>query len=135
MNRVRDIKRRQKASLLYKTISELFLHTAQEDTRLQELFVNRVELSPDKGVCWIYFYTAYGEDYFEQLRPVVELYESSLRKAIAQRVQGRYVPELRFAFDRQLEKQLRVEQILDTLNDTHSEEKPENIPSKDDTTS
>jgi len=117
MDRVRDIKRRQKASLLYKTISKLFLHAAQDDTRLHDIFVNRVELSPDKSICWVFFYTSYGKEHFEEKRPVLELYERSLRKAIAQTVQGRYVPELRFAYDTQLEKQLRIEKILDRLHD------------------
>lgn len=118
MDRVREIKRRQKASQLYKTISELFLHAAQEDTRLQDIFVNRVELSPDKSICWVLFYSAYGKEHFQDILPVLELYQPSLRKAIAQTIQGRYVPEIRFQFDDQLEKQLRVEKILDTLNET-----------------
>jgi len=120
MDRVRDIKRRQKASVLYKTISQLFLQASQDDTRLQDLFVNRVELSPDKGICWVMFYTAYGKEHFEELLPVLELYIQPFRKAIAQEVQGRYVPELRFQFDDQLEKQLRIEHLLDNLKDDSS---------------
>ncbi len=117
VDRVREIKRRQKASQLYKTISELFLQAAQEDSRLQDIFVNRVELSADKSICWVLFYSAYGKEHFEKVLPVLELYEPSLRKSIAESIQGKYVPELRFQFDNQLEKQLRIEKILDSLND------------------
>ena len=120
--RTREIKRKQKASLLYKTLSELFLKAAQEDTRLQDIFVNRVELSPDKSICWIYFYTAHGEEHFNEVLPVLELYRSSIRKSIAQTIQGRYVPELRFAFDKQLVKQLRIEKLLDSLKDEEDSE-------------
>ena len=119
MGNEREIKRAQKASQLYKTISELFLEASREDPRLQDLFVNRVELSPDKSVCWVYLYSAYGEEHFDELFPLLEKYLPSFRKAVAQRVPGRYTPELRFKFDTQLQKQLRVEQLLDELKNNN----------------
>ena len=125
---VSTIKRAQKESLLFREISRLFMQTALDDTRLQGLCVNRVKLSPDKGVCTVYFYTAQGPEYFDQLLDVLKLYKPSLRKALASTIRSRYVPELIFAFDTHFEKQCRIETLissLDTPTDTTQDSQQE----------
>jgi len=52
---VSKIKRSQKESLLLREISRLLHQLSLEDTELGGLFVNRVELSKNKGMCFIYF--------------------------------------------------------------------------------
>ncbi len=112
---VSTIKRAQKESLLFRKISQLFAQTALDDTRLQEICINRVKLSPDKGVCTVYFYTTEGEARFQELLPILVLYKPSLRKALASSIKSRYTPELVFAFDKNFEKQCRLENILENI--------------------
>ena len=114
-SRTSSIKLGQKKSLLLKEISELFLRAAMDDSRLQGLFINRVELSKDKGHCTVYFYSVKGKEDFELKLDALKLYKPSLRKALAQKIKGRYVPDLVFAYDEQLEKQLKVETLLEKL--------------------
>lgn len=112
---VSNVKRAQKESLFFREISQLFQRTAMDDPRLQGIFVNRVQLSPDKGLCTIYFYTSRGEDYFNELLHVLTLYKPSLRKALASAIKGRYVPDLIFKFDKQFEKQQRIEELIESV--------------------
>lgn len=112
---VSDIKRAQKESALLKIISNLFLVTIRDDSRIQDIFVNRVELSPDKGSCYVYFYSVKGEAYFKEMLEILKLYKPSLRKAIATTMQSRYTPELIFKFDVQFEKTLKIEQLIDKV--------------------
>lgn len=112
---VSNVKRAQKESLLFREISQLFLQAMMDDKRLEGLFVNRVQLSPDKGVCTVYFYTAKGEEYFDDILQVLTLYKPSMRKALASTVKGRYVPDLVFEFDKQFEKQQRIEELIEQV--------------------
>lgn len=112
---VSNVKRAQKESLLFREISQLFLQATMDDTRLQGLFVNRVQLSPDKGLCTVYFYTSKGEDHFLEMLPILTLYKPSLRKALAATIKGRYVPDLLFKFDKQFEKQQRIEELIESV--------------------
>lgn len=112
---VSNVKRAQKESLFFREISQLFMQTAMDDQRLQGIFVNRVQLSPDKGLCTVFFYTSQGEEYFNQVLPVLTLYKPSLRKALASTVKGRYVPDLLFKFDKQFEKQQRIEELIEKV--------------------
>lgn len=112
---VSNVKRAQKESLLFREISQLFLQATMDDKRLQGLFVNRVHLSPDKGLCTVYFYTSKGEEYFNDVLQVLTLYKPSLRKALASTIKGRYVPDLVFKFDKQFEKQQRIEELIEQV--------------------
>jgi ribosome-binding factor A len=112
---VSTIKRAQKESLLFREISQLFMHIAIDNPTLQSLCVNRVKLSPDKGSCTVYFYTSEGEARFNELLSTLILYKPSIRKAVAARIQSRYTPELIFKFDTNFEKQCRIEALLEQI--------------------
>ena len=91
------------------------MQTTLDDPRLRDVFVNRVELSPDKGACYVFFYTAQGKDHFSDVLEFLKLYKPSLRKAIAHTLNGRYTPELIFRFDEQYEKQMKIENLLEKI--------------------
>lgn len=114
-SRTSSIKRAQKESQLYRTISELFMKLAQDDPRLADLTINRVSLSNDKSLCRVYFYTAQGESAFREKLPYLILYKPSLRKALAQSINARYTPQIEFDFDSQFEKQLELEGLLEKI--------------------
>jgi ribosome-binding factor A len=111
------IKRAQKESQLQQEISKLLHQLMLDDHRLQGLFVNRVKLSPDKSICTVYFYTANGQTEFEEKLGSLILYKPSLRKAIAQIIPAKYVPEFVFKFDEQFEKQKRIDELLAKIKD------------------
>jgi ribosome-binding factor A len=115
--RIQLIKKGRKESLLLREISKLLLQTSLDDERLRGLFVTHVVLSNDKGVCFVYFYSEGGEQDFQKKLEILTLYKPSMRKAIAQKVESRYVPELVFKYDAQFEKQKRVEEIIEKLKE------------------
>ncbi len=118
MKKVYEIKRAQKASLLLRTISTLFSAAVRDDVSLHGVTINRVELAPDKSTCYVYFYTAEGEESFnEKLLSRLILYKPSLRAALAKEIASRYTPELVFKFDNAFEKGLRIETLISGLKD------------------
>lgn len=110
------IKKAQRESLLLREISQLFLEKSLEDTELQNLFINRVELSNDKSTCYVFFYSSLGKEVFDRLFPHLKLYKPSLRKALASRIGGRYVPQIYFKFDDKLKKQLDIEHLIEKVS-------------------
>lgn len=112
---ISNIKRSQKESLLLKELSKMLHELMLDDKELSGLFINRVELSKNKGACIVYFYDPQGPAIFEAKKRHLILYKPSLRKAIAMTLDGRYTPELVFAYDEQFEKQQRIENILEKV--------------------
>jgi len=115
--RVSDIKRAQKTSLFLRTVSQLFMEASQDHPELQTMYVNRVELSPDKGVCYVFFYSPAGEEEFEKKLPTMILYKPSLRAAIAKQIPGRYTPEIVFKYDVTQAHVDKIDAILQSLKE------------------
>jgi len=103
------IKRAQKESLFLREISKMFHTLTIEDNRLLGLFVNRVELSSNKSMCTIYFYTIDGFEKYEELLNILKLYKPSMRKGLSAGIKARYTPDILFEYDSKFEKQQRLE--------------------------
>lgn len=114
-SRVSEIKHAQKESNLFHKIAQFFLQIKQDDPELQNLSITRVKLTPDKGTCIVFFAAPGGLKEYEAKRPALVLYKTSLRKALAQVIPGRYTPNLKFTYDEQVEKQRRVDALLEKL--------------------
>jgi len=103
------IKKAQKESMFLREISKMFHSVSMEDNRLFGLFVNRVEISTNKSVCTIFFYTTEGFEKYKELLEILKLYKPSMRKSLANEIKTRYVPEIQFEYDAKFEKQQRLE--------------------------
>jgi len=112
---VSDIKRAQKTALLFRTISDLMIKVIMDDSKLQGLYVNRVELSPDKSHCYVYFCALGGQPMFNEKIGTLILYKPSLRSAVAKTIASRYTPEITFRFDEQAAKVQRIEELIDKV--------------------
>jgi ribosome-binding factor A len=118
------IKKNQKEALLFREIATLFQATTWENKALTGFFVNRVELSPDKGHCTIYVYTAGGEAAYLKQLDLLKAYKPSLRKALSQKIKGRYTPNLVFKFDDKFERVQAIEELLEKVKQEDTPSKP-----------
>lgn len=109
------VRKARKEAQYLRVISTLFAQQAVEDERLHDIFINRVELSADGGLCYVFFYSQQGESRFKEILPHLILYKPSLRAALAQEIRGRYTPDILFRFDEKFEKQQKIEQLIDRV--------------------
>ncbi len=117
---IHRIKRARREAQLQKIIAGLLTQQALDDNELRSLTVTRVEISASRSVCYILFYSPDGEGAFKEKLQQLILYKPSLRKAIGDELQGRYVPEVIFKYDTNLNKQLALEKLLDDVADHDS---------------
>ncbi|MEX0672245.1 MAG: ribosome-binding factor A [Candidatus Babeliales bacterium] len=113
---VSHIKKSRKEANLFRIVSDLFMKIRMEDSRLINLFIDRVELTTDKSRLRVLFYTPDGQAAFKEKMDILRLYKPSMRKAIADTIHARYVPDLRFEYDAQFEKQDSLEKLLDEVS-------------------
>ena len=98
------IKRSQKESLLLRELSKMLLQLSLDDAELNGLFINRVELSPKRSACYVFFYTNEGETFYRENLGKLILFKPSLRAALAKEMNNRYTPEIIFKYDKSEEK-------------------------------
>lgn len=96
-------------------LSEI-LHTETRDPGLSEVTITAVTMSRDLRTARVYISVMSGSvaqtEVLERLMGAI----SFLRRALAQRVQLRHVPELVFAWDDSITQGAIIEQLLNNLN-------------------
>ena len=118
-----DVKRERKKSLFLRELSAFIDVIAEEQPALHEVYLSRIELSADGGICYLYFAAiapvsetqATAEERYKVALEVLKLYKPSLRKNLAAGLQARYTPELMFLFDENREKIDRINELLDQV--------------------
>ena len=121
---VSDVKRERKKSLFLRELSAFIDVIAQEQPALREVYLSRLELSADGGICYLYFAAiaaiegneAGAQDRYDSALEVLKLYRPSLRKNLAATLQARYTPELMFLYDENREKIDRINELLDQVS-------------------
>lgn len=114
------IRHEQKKSRLLRAVSQLFHSIAFDHKELSTLMVTRVDISADSGICYVFFTSLTAREGFEASFPTLKLFKPSLRSALAREIPSRYVPDLVFMFDDELEKQRGLEALLDTVKTTEA---------------
>ena len=96
-------------------LSEI-LHTETRDPGLSEITITAVTMTRDLRTARVYISVMSGSaeqtEVLERLMGAI----SFLRRALAQRVQLRHVPELVFAWDDSITQGAIIEQLLNNLN-------------------
>ncbi len=113
--RQQQVRRAQKESFLLRQIADAFLRISLDEPRLHGLYINRVQLSPDRSKCYVYFHSPEGVDDFKAKLSTLILYKPSIRTAVAKALESRYTPELEFVYDVQFDKQRKIEDLIDQL--------------------
>jgi ribosome-binding factor A len=122
-NRHQEIRRSKKKAQYLRELSTFLTHISQDESALAQLYITRVELSSDGGMCYAYvtFCNAWSEEEkeasYKTARDVLILYKPSIRRALASSLHSRYVPDIRFVFDDKKEKEHRVTDLLTQVSD------------------
>ncbi|MBM3886601.1 hypothetical protein FJ364_01610 [Candidatus Dependentiae bacterium] len=119
-----DVKRERKKSLYLRELSAFIDVIAQEQPAVREVYLSRLDLSADCGICYLYFAAiapseenkALAQERFNAALEVLKLYKPSLRKNLAACLQARYTPDLVFLYDENREKIDRVNELLDKVS-------------------
>lgn len=113
----RYVRRAKKAALFLKEISELFYQAVQDNPDLKDIYPGRVTFSADMGICYLFFYSPHGREFFESKKKFLVLFKPSLRTAVASRIPMRRIPDFIFLYDDEFEKEQKIESLITKLKD------------------
>ena len=117
-------KREQKTSLFLRGISSIIQSLVPDEPALLKVFITKVELAKNYSTCYVYFSTYTDKSDFGEALEILKLYRPSLRKALGQAISGRYVPDLRFVYDEDKEKERKIMNLLDKVAERESGQAP-----------
>lgn len=114
-------RQRKVAELLHEEISQLIQYGTQ-DPRIGFVTVTGVEVTPDLRLARVYV-TVLGDK--AEAKSTLEGLNNAkgyFRHQLGQSISLRYIPELAFKLDTSLEQGLRIEHLLDSLEEARSED-------------
>lgn len=95
-----------------------------KDPRLGSVNITRVEISPDLHLARIFFAPVGGKQRLTEVLEGFKKCRGFLKRELGVRIRLKYMPDLEFAEDATLESVLRVEKLLQQLDE---EKKSKNI--------
>ncbi len=95
-------------------LSEL-LSRKIEDPRISKVTISSVELTPDLRIAYIYFTLFSGEEKVEEAMAGFESSRGYIKKHIAPKLGLRYMPELKFIYDKSFDHGSKIEALLNSV--------------------
>jgi ribosome-binding factor A len=111
----RDVRKSQKEHTLLRALSTILIRLQQDIPSLVNISVTRLTLSPDSSEAKIYFYSAFGEEIVKEEIEKLKIYKNSIRYSLAQAVDMRRIPTIRFVYDKVHEKTMYIESLIDSV--------------------
>ena len=117
-------RQRQVAELLHEEIS-LLIQRRVRDPRLGFVTVTGVKMSPDLRVAHVYVSVLGSDDDVQTSLESLSRAAGFFRRELGASLSLRYLPELNFRPDDTLERALRIDQLLDSLQEETPEDDAE----------
>ncbi len=102
------------SSQIVRELSQIIFEEAK-DSNLKKLTITAAEAAPDLGIAKIY-YTYLSDENREDVQKEVEKASSFFRTKLAERLDIRHTPELKFIFDESIEYGQRIENIIKNIH-------------------
>lgn len=107
------IKRSQRISdMIIKEVSEMIIRGEIRDPRVSSVFITGVKVSDNLSMAEIFFTVMEGEADRNQALEGLESAKGFIKGKLAGRLRMKKIPDLKFSFDKALEKGYKVDEIL-----------------------
>ena len=120
-----EIKREKKKALYLREISSLIQKISIDEPKVLKVYVTRVDLSADSGICYVYFSCFNDKNDFKDALEILKLYKPSMRSVLGKSLKLRYAPDLVFLYDEKKEKVQKMEELLEKVHEELGELEPE----------
>ena len=113
--------------LLRQTVAELLL-TRSKDPRLKAVNVTGVKVTADLKKAVVHYSTLAGEAERADIQKALVKAAGFIRSAAGEELRLKYLPEIKFEFDRNLEYAQHMAEVLNQISAALPDENPEGDP-------
>ena len=90
--------------------------TEAHDELLQNIVITGAEVTNDLGLCRVFFTTSLDKDHKQLERELNDDTAGYLRTLIANRIDIRHTPKLRFVYDNSVDYGTKIEKLIDEIH-------------------
>ena len=100
----------------------IILKTKTHDPRLLDVTITATRVTRDLRIADVYYILSHQVDDIQEVKKVIESAKGFIRRELGAVLKLRYIPELRFRYDRSLEDGNRIWEQLETIGNEPSEQ-------------
>ncbi|NUM80301.1 30S ribosome-binding factor RbfA [bacterium] len=102
---------RRIAEMIQREIGQI-INFEMRDPRMKNLTITGVQLSDDLGYAKIYYVTAGTDAELKQIKETLVHAQGFLRTKIGERIDMKYVPQIKFFFDESIAHSARMDELF-----------------------
>ena len=103
--------------LVAQEVASMLLAGDIKDPKIGFVTITRVKMSPDMKHARIFYSVMGDEKAIKQSRHALNRARGYIRRALAKKVQLKYIPEINFEYDDSLEHSMRIEELLQDIKE------------------
>lgn len=112
------IKRSQRISdTIVKEVSQMIVRGEIRDPRVSSVFITGVKVADNLSMAEVFFTVMEGEADRDEALEGLESAKGFIRGKLASRLRMKRIPDIKFSFDKALEKGYKVDEILRGISD------------------
>jgi ribosome-binding factor A len=112
---MKPFSRSERVSGQIKKVLSDFLRKSVSDPRLASATITGVKMSSDLRIAYVYFSTHGGEDMLAATSAGFKSALGFLKRNLASKLGLRYMPQLKFVYDKSFDRGVRIEKLLKSI--------------------
>jgi ribosome-binding factor A len=114
--KIKEIKTLKREATILKTLMIVLPKIGIKSSLLLQISFTRVTLNAEKSTALVHVFSAFGKSIAEEAIKLLLSYQKQIYFTLASELQFRYMPKLKFIYDGQYEKIIKINDLIDTAN-------------------
>lgn len=119
--KVKEIKTLKREAMILKTFLGVLPKIGIKSSLLLQISFTKVTLSAEKSTALVYIFSAFGKEIAEAAIKLLISYQKQIHFHLCTELQFRYMPKLKFIYDNQYEKIIKINDLIDLANQKDDE--------------
>jgi ribosome-binding factor A len=114
--KVKEIKTLKKEAMILRTLMTVLPKIGIKSSLLLQISFTKVTLSAEKSTALVYIFSAFGKEIAEAAIKLLVSYQKQIHFNLCAELQFRYMPQLKFIYDSQYEKIIKINDLITAAN-------------------
>jgi ribosome-binding factor A len=119
--KTKEIKTLKREAMILKTLLAILPKIGIKSSLLLQISFTKVTLSAEKSNAFVYVFSAFGKEIAEAAIKLLVSYQKQIHASLCSELQFRYMPKLKFMYDGQYEKIIKINDLIELANKNNME--------------
>ena len=114
--KVKEIKTLKREAMILKSLMIVLPKINIKSSLLLQISFTKITLSAEKSTALLYIFSAFGKEIAQEAIKLLLSYQKQIHAGLCTELQFRYMPKLKFIYDAQYEKIIKINDLIEKAN-------------------